>query len=55
MFLNKDSIQVNGISMGQYLLSARYEHPKLWGSDTGRNLAREIYRHFSTVFSLNLY
>lgn len=38
MFLNKDSIKVNNISMGQYLLSAKYEYNKLWGSDTGRNL-----------------
>ena len=39
MFINKDSIMINNISMGQYLLSAKYEYPKLWGSDTGRNLA----------------
>ena len=39
MFINKDSIKVNNVSWGQYLLSAKYEHPKLWGSDTGRNLA----------------
>lgn len=39
MFINKDSVQVNNISMGQYLLSVKYEHNKLWGSDTGRNLA----------------
>jgi len=38
LFLNKDSIKVNNISMGQYLLSAKYEYNKLWGSDTGRNL-----------------
>ena len=38
MFINKDSIRVNNISMGQYLLSAKYEYNKLWGSDTGRNL-----------------
>ena len=38
MFLNKDSIVLNNISMGQYLLSAKYEFNKLWGSDTGRNL-----------------
>ena len=38
MFLNKDSIKINNISMGQYLLSAKYEFNKLWGSDTGRNL-----------------
>ena len=30
MFLNANSIQVNGISMGQYLLSAKYEYNKLW-------------------------
>lgn len=39
MFINKDSIKINGISMGQYLLSAKYEYNKIWGSDTGRNLA----------------
>lgn len=39
MFINKDSIKVNNISFGQYLLSVKYEHNKLWGSDTGRNLA----------------
>ena len=38
MFINKDSIRLNNISMGQYLLSAKYEYNKLWGSDTGRNL-----------------
>lgn len=39
MFINKDSIVINGISFGQYLLSAKYEYNKLWGNDTGRNLA----------------
>ena len=39
MFIDKHSIQVNGISMGQYLLSAKFEFNKLWGQDTGRNLA----------------
>lgn len=38
MFINQDSIRINGVSMGQYLLSAKYEYNKLWGSDTGRNL-----------------
>lgn len=39
MFINKDAITINGISIGQYLLSAKYEYNKLWGSDTGRNLS----------------
>ena len=42
MFIDKDSIKVNNISMGQYLLSAQYEYNKLWGSDTGRNLAGKM-------------
>lgn len=42
MFLNKDSILVNNISMGQYLLQAKYEYNKLWASDTGRNLAGSL-------------
>ena len=41
MFVNKDSIIVNDISMGQYLLQADYEYNKLWASDSGRNLAGE--------------
>lgn len=39
MFINRNSIVINGISVGQYLLQAKYEYNKLWGSDTGRNLA----------------
>lgn len=39
MFLNKDSIVVNGINFGQYLLEAEYQYNKLWSSDSGRNLA----------------
>ena len=42
MFINKDSIKINNISMGQYLLSAKYEYNKLWGTDTGRNLAGKM-------------
>lgn len=42
MFINKDSILINNISFGQYLLSAKYEHNKLWASDTGRNLAGQM-------------
>jgi hypothetical protein len=39
MFINANSITINGVNMGQYLLSAKYEYNKLWGEDTGRNLA----------------
>lgn len=39
MFVEKDSIKVNGISFGQYLTQADYEYNKLWSDDSGRNLA----------------
>lgn len=39
MFLDKNSIVINGINMGSYLLEAEYQYNKLWASDTGRNLA----------------
>ena len=39
MFVNKDSIIIEGVSFGQYLTSVEYQYAKLWGDDTGRNLA----------------
>lgn len=42
MFINKNSIVINNVSMGQYLLSAKYSYPKLWANDTGRNLAGKM-------------
>lgn len=39
MFIDKDSLVVNGISIGKYIVQAEYQYPKLWGDDTGRNLA----------------
>ena len=47
MFINKDSIQVkitgmnNYLSLGKYLVEAKYGYNKLWSSDSGRNLAGE--------------
>lgn len=39
MFIDKDSLIINGISIGKYIVQAEYQYPKLWGEDTGRNLA----------------
>lgn len=39
MFIDKDSIKINGTSIGKYLISAKYSYNKLWASDSGRNLA----------------
>lgn len=39
MFIDKDSVIINGISMGQYCVEAKFGYNKLWSSDSGRNLA----------------
>lgn len=39
MYVNANSIIINGVSMGTYLTQADFEYNKLWSSDTGRNLA----------------
>lgn len=39
MFIDKNSIVINGVNMGQYITEARYSYNKLWSSDSGRNLA----------------
>ena len=44
MFIDVDSIKIKKsggtyISLGQYLVEAKYGYNKLWSSDTGRNLA----------------
>jgi hypothetical protein len=42
MYVNKDSVIINGISMGQYIVEATFSYPKLWASDSGRNLAGKM-------------
>lgn len=42
MFIDKNSITINGINMGQYLVQAQYQYNKLWASDSGRNLAGDM-------------
>lgn len=39
MFIDKNSIIINGVNMGQYLVEAKFGYYKLWSSDSGRNLA----------------
>lgn len=37
MLIDKDSLIVNGISIGKYLTSVTFGYHKGWGEDTGRN------------------
>lgn len=39
MLIDKDSIIINNISMGQYLVEVKYGYNKIWAPDSGRNLA----------------
>ena len=39
MFIDKNSLVINGVNMGQYLVEAKYQFNKLWSKDSGRNLA----------------
>ena len=42
MFIDKDSLIINNVSMGQYIVEAKFSYPKLWASDSGRNLAGKM-------------
>ena len=42
MFIDKNSVIINGVSMGQYIVEAKFSYPKLWASDSGRNLAGKM-------------
>ena len=39
MFINKDSLIINDISIGKYIVEAKFQYNKLYASDSGRNLA----------------
>lgn len=42
MFIDKNSLIINGISIGQYIVEAKFNYPKLWAGDSGRNLAGKM-------------
>ena len=39
MYVDKNSLIIDGINMGQYITEVEYGYNKLWASDSGRNLA----------------
>lgn len=42
MFIDVNSIKIDNVSMGQYLVEAKYGYHKLWGKDSGRNLNGDV-------------
>lgn len=39
MFIDANSLIVNGLNLGPFILEAKYGYNKLWSEDAGRNLA----------------
>ena len=39
MFIDRNSLIVNNINLGNYIVQVTYSYNKLWSSDSGRNLA----------------
>lgn len=39
MYLDKDSVIIEGLVVGPYVSEAHFEYNKLWSNDSGRNLA----------------
>lgn len=39
MYINKDSLIVNELNLGSFILEAKFGYHKLWSEDSGRNLA----------------
>ena len=39
MFIDKDSLVVDGIKLGEYVTEVKYGYNKIWAEDSGRNLA----------------
>lgn len=50
MFIDEDSLIINGISMGQYIVEAKFQYNKLFASDSGRNLAGKMTGTLIGVF-----
>lgn len=49
MFIDKNSLIINGVNMGQYLVQVEYGYNKVWGPDTGRNLKFKMTGTFGGI------
>lgn len=39
MIIDKDSLIIDGVNFGSFIVEAKFGYNKIWGKDTGRNLA----------------
>ena len=50
MFIDKDSLIINGISIGKYITKATYGFYDTWSSDTGYTLSNKFMGTFKGTF-----
>lgn len=46
MYIDKDSLIIEGVNMGTYVTEVKFGYHKLWDSDSGRNMAKETTGSF---------
>lgn len=50
MFVDKNSIIINGVNMGQYITEAKYSYNKLWSGKSGRTLSGAMISDLVGIF-----
>lgn len=50
MFLDINSIVINGVKIAPYITQAKFNYNKLWGEDSGRNLAGTMIASLVGIF-----
>lgn len=50
MYIDSNSIIINNISVGQYLVEAKFGYAKLFGDDTGRSLSGKFQGTLIGIF-----
>jgi len=55
MFIDKDSLIIDGVNMGTYITEVKYGYHKLWSSKSGRNMEQETVGSFNLFPKLTLY
>ena len=53
MFVDKNSLIIDGVNVGQYITEVEYGYNKLWANDAGRSLLLEYNQALLSVYFLN--
>jgi hypothetical protein len=50
MYINTNSVLIDGVSLANYITNAKYGYHKLWSEDTGRNLKGDFTGSFNGIY-----